>query len=292
MSAVEKLSAVIPALVKTLEARGIERRYLQFGGADATATKPFVPTDARSEFLANRAMGDWAENTLADAIEQTKKYSVKHYGNAERLAAGDPGFKDFYLSAYNEVCEKGKRPDLLLFAYGKAPKEDLAVLPRDQTDPFVKDAVGAIEVRSSKVEADVYMKVRKDEAQKGTRETPSFTVKVEDLRVVYRWIERHNIPQAYCQVFFDSAYAISVQSIFETIAAAPKDVTFDKPAKSQLKSTIMIPITYGARIGSFVTKPEYGVAKRVTRLGRHDAYVVPSGGDLRLDAAGLLTLFS
>ena len=54
--------------------------------------------------------------------------------------------------------------------------------------------MAAVEVRSSKFEALTYMKVRKEQRAAGktkARETPSFTVKVEDLVIVYRWLERH-----------------------------------------------------------------------------------------------------
>ena len=52
------LSAVnsyILGVIEVLEGKGIEPRYLQFGGELPVEKKIFVPTDARSEFLANRA---------------------------------------------------------------------------------------------------------------------------------------------------------------------------------------------------------------------------------------------
>ena len=55
-----RLKATLGGVVATLTARGIEERHLAFGGEGSKPTqKPRVPTDARSEFLANRAMGDW-----------------------------------------------------------------------------------------------------------------------------------------------------------------------------------------------------------------------------------------
>ena len=48
---------------------GFHERHLSFGGEGAVPTrKPTVPTDARSEFLANRAMGDWAERVIKGGI--------------------------------------------------------------------------------------------------------------------------------------------------------------------------------------------------------------------------------
>ena len=64
-----RLQGTLNGVVSILREKGIHERHLSFGGKGAVPTrKPTVPTDARSEFLANRAMGDWAERLLADAI--------------------------------------------------------------------------------------------------------------------------------------------------------------------------------------------------------------------------------
>jgi len=55
-------------VVEHLREKGIDERHLAFGGETAACAKPTVPTDARSEFLANRAMGDWAERQLSAAL--------------------------------------------------------------------------------------------------------------------------------------------------------------------------------------------------------------------------------
>jgi hypothetical protein len=56
------LKGTLDDVVTNLRNKGIHERHLSFGGeGSAPERKPTVPTDARSEFLANRAMGDWAE---------------------------------------------------------------------------------------------------------------------------------------------------------------------------------------------------------------------------------------
>jgi type II restriction enzyme len=137
------------------------------------------------------------------------------------------------------------------------------------------------------------MAVRAQERAAGRstrREVPSFTVKVEDLKIVYRWIERYRKPQGYAQVFFDSIFMINFLRIFQVIGAG-QGFVIEKAAKSQLKATIMIPITSGVQIGTFHSLPTFTMVEKVTRLGRHDAYVKPVGGELRINAeclAGLL----
>lgn len=154
------------------------------------------------------------------------------------------------------------------------------------TESLVNQAVAAIEVRSSKFEALTYISVRKRQRDAGKvsgRETPSFTVKVEDLVIVYRWLERYRVPQTYCQVFFDSVFAINFLDIF-TIIGSGSGFTIETPEKSQAKATIMIPITCGTQIGRATAIPTFAAEHRVTELGRHDAYVVPQGGGFELDA--------
>ncbi len=281
-------------VIKTLEQKGIEARYLKFGGEAAAPTRsPTVPTDARSEFLANRAMGDWAERTLAAAIRKACPDSqVSHYGIADKMAAGDEGFREFFLGGLDEVRKYGKRPDLLMFPKTRNVTDDISSLPFSELDKLVPEAIGALEVRSSKFEALKFIAVRKQEREEGKsggRETPSFTVKVEDLKIVYRWMERWRKPQEYVQVFFDSVFAINVLTIFEIIGSG-RGFLIETPAKSQEKSTIMIPITSGSQVGTFTALPAFKAEEKITRLGRHDAYVVPVGGDLRLDGDALCRL--
>ena len=110
-----RLKATLDGVIATLTAKGIEARHLAFGGEGLKPTqKPRVPTDARSEFLANRAMGDLAERMLSSAIlAALPEFKVTQYGNTDRIAAGHPEFKGRYLAGLEETRLFGKRPDLL-----------------------------------------------------------------------------------------------------------------------------------------------------------------------------------
>jgi len=201
-------------VIRTLTQKGIEARRLAFGGEGAMPTRrPTVPTDARSEFLANRAMGDWAERALTTALSAASpEWTVTQYGNTDRIAAGHPEFRARYLAGLDETRRLGKRPDLLIFAAESHAEADISERAQAETETLVQEALAAIEVRSSKFEALTYMAYRRRQRDEGNdtgRETPSFTVKVEDLMIVYRWLERNMVPQAYCQVFFDSIFAIN-----------------------------------------------------------------------------------
>lgn len=282
-----QLAATLEGVVGQLRAKGIAEHHLSFGGeGHLPARKPTVPTDARSEFLANRAMGDWAERMLSVALARAlPEWKVVQYGSTDRIAAGHPEFKTRYLAGLEETRRFGKRPDLLLFPASASVAEDLSELSHADTESVAKQAVASVEVRSSKFDALTYMAVRKRQRDAGRasgRETPSFTVKVEDLVIVYRWLEQHRVPESYCQVFFDSVFAINFLDIFAAIGSGT-GFTIETPEKSQEKATIMIPITSGRQIGRATSMPTFAAEHRVTELGRHDAYVVPQGGAFELD---------
>jgi hypothetical protein len=214
----------LPEVLRVLAAEGIHADRLTFGGEGAPPERtPRAPTDARSEFLANRAMGDWAEKMLAEAIRVgLPAWKVVQYGFTDSIAAGHPDFKRKYLEGLEDTRRFGKRPDLLIVPWNVEVEPDLSMLPTSSLGDVECNAIGAVEVRSSKFEAIRYMAVRRtqrDSGKKSARETPSFTVKVEDLKIVYRWIERCGLPQIYAQVFFDSIYAINFIHVFQIIAS-------------------------------------------------------------------------
>lgn len=292
---VAKIKAAAEEVKKVMADKGF---VLSFGGdGPVPKRKPTAPTDARSEFLANRALGDWAEKSLASAIREIMpSWIIAHYGQSDCISAGEEGFKEFYINQLEMVRKFGKRPDILLFddktAINGSIDNDISMFEFDKLDSIAKKAIASIEVRSSKVEAIKYMEARKLDRALGkttssTRDTPSFTVKTEDLVIVYRWLERYKIPQSYCQVFFDSVWGMNVLDIFEWIGK--NKFKIDNPDKSQGKATILIPITEGTKLGLFDVVPEHRLHPRVSRLGRHDTYIEPvfKEGALQLDSDAL-----
>ena len=96
------------------------------------------------------------------------------------------------------------------------------------------------------------MKACVKEIQK--RDFLSITPKVEDIKVVYKWIETFNVPHYYFQVFFDKAYGISFEQILTFISEPDNEgsVFFEKDNKNQNKTTIKINSKSGKLIANKV----------------------------------------
>jgi len=124
------------------------------------------PTMASSEFLTNKEQGDWAEKVVLAAInENVKEYRAVPYGRAESLAAGDPGFADFYSDYQDELNTLGKKPDILIFR-----SDDIGATPNLDDAHIVRKAIAAIEVRSSSFLAQKYAEFMQGRTQGAVNE--------------------------------------------------------------------------------------------------------------------------
>jgi type II restriction enzyme len=137
-----------------------------------------TPTQASSNFITNKEQGDWAENLVTRAINETSKnYVAVKYGKSDDLIAGEDGFDIFYQEFQNELDTIGKRPDLLIFKKSDFQADsgfDISHIPHEQIADYVKKAIAGIEVRSSAFLIDRYeetMKIRSEKFVKIALET-------------------------------------------------------------------------------------------------------------------------
>ncbi len=122
------------------------------------------------------------------------------------------------------------------------------------------------------------------------RDYLSITPKVEDLKVVYKWIETFNVPHFYFQVFFDKVYGISFEEILKIISDPDNDgVVFSVEAdtKNQNKTTIKINSKAGTPIASKVDEPLHESIRKEMGRGRLLFYVTFKGGTAYLDLKNL-----
>ncbi|OGI94348.1 restriction endonuclease [Candidatus Nomurabacteria bacterium RIFCSPLOWO2_01_FULL_40_18] len=326
-----------------------------------------TPTQASSNFITNKEQGDWAENLITRAINETSKHYIAiKYGKSDDLVAGQEGFDTFYQEFQNELDNIGKRPDLLIFRkvdFNKKLGFDISRISHSQITEYVKKAVAGIEVRSSAFLIDRYDAEMKIKTEKFTQialqtkdkilaefmdvlEHPSresyiqilkgitkstlnitdfrvpswssseklvqakdlfrklknaikeiqkrsylsITPKVEDIKVVYKWIESFNIPHYYFQVFFDKVYGISFEQIL-TIISNPdnEDIIFSVEAdtKNQNKTIIKIDSKNGILIAQKVDEPKHESVRKEMQRGQLLFYITFKGGTAYLDVSNL-----
>ncbi|MFA5264684.1 MAG: AccI family restriction endonuclease [Opitutaceae bacterium] len=220
-----------------------------------------VPTQAFSEFLINRELGDWAERLVATELEKAG-LALKScgYGRSDNLVAGDPGFKEYYLGYHHELRTLGKRPDLLVFCNQAPPAEAFAEAGSKDSIALASKAVAAFEVRSSKQSL-------------GAGRSPtdlSFTPKIEDIHNIMRWVEVHGVPHFYVQVVFGAIYAISFKRILEVLSQGKLNTDFkiESAQKSQFKATYYLPLTSGVCLSTAFVMPELEAFSRELSKGR------------------------
>lgn len=119
-----------------------------------------APTQASSNFITNKEQGDWAEDLIFRAINETStNYVAVRYGKSDDLIAGEIGFDEFYNDFQDELDTIGKRPDLLVFKesdFDKSLGYDISKIKHSEVTDYVKKAVAGLEIRSSAFLIDKY----------------------------------------------------------------------------------------------------------------------------------------
>ena len=74
------------------------------------------PTQASSNFITNKEQGDWAEDLIFKAINETSKnYIAIRYGKSDDLIAGEDSFDKFYNNFQDELDTNCFLINLMLF---------------------------------------------------------------------------------------------------------------------------------------------------------------------------------
>ena len=126
------------------------------------------------------------------------------------------------------------------------------------------------------------------------RDYLSITPKVEDLKVVNKWIETTGVPHYYVQVFFDKIYGISFENILRIISDTDnedKSFSVEADEKNQNKTTIKINTKAGICIASRVDEPTHNSVRKEMNRGRLLFYVHFNGGNAYLDTKNFELLF-
>ena len=192
--------------------------------------------------------------------------------------------KNIVLDEYIDLLEQ-KRPELIAILQ---QLDETSVRPIDYRKPTWKASQRLQELTDNLSELKDCLKV----IQK--RNSLSITPKVEDLKVVHKWIMTYNVPHFYVQVFFDKVYGVSFQHILELVSNP--DLEDDKyfieqDTKNQNKTTIKIPSQDGTCLAEAVTEPNHQSVRKELNKGRLLFYVKFDGGEACLDANNFVSLF-
>lgn len=125
------------------------------------------------------------------------------------------------------------------------------------------------------------------------RDYLSITPKVEDIKVVYKWIETFNVPHFYFQVFFDKVYGISFEQILSIISDSDNEgvlFSVETDTKNQNKTTIKINSTSGIPIASKVDEPTHESVRKEMDRGRLLFHVTFKGGTAYLEVDNLINI--
>ena len=127
------------------------------------------------------------------------------------------------------------------------------------------------------------------------RDYLSITPKVEDLKVVYKWIETFQVPHYYFQVFFDKVYGISFEQILAIISDSDNEgnlFSVEQDTKNQNKTTIKIRSNAGLEIAYKVDEPSHHSVRKEMNRGRLLFYVAFQGGTAYLNLSHLKTILN
>ena len=126
--------------------------------------------------------------------------------------------------------------------------------------------------KASKSDSKQIRELRKDYKQLQTeigktKKSLNFTVKVEDIISIKRWIDNYGVRHFFVQVMYDRIFMISFGRVLQ-IVSDEDDYEIAKDSRNQFKSTIKIPLARGYQIGIISELPELKVENKLLQGGR------------------------
>lgn len=234
-------------------------------------------------------IGDYVAKAIAGIEGRSSAFLINKYtAEANRIVHENTEraieLKNIVLDEYVDLLEQ-KRPELIAILQ---QLDETSVRSIDYRKPTWKASQRLQELTDNLSELKDCLKI----IQK--RNSLSITPKVEDLKVVYKWIMTYNVPHFYVQVFFDKVYGVSFQRILELVSNP--DLEDDKyfieqDTKNQNKTTIKIPSQDGTCLAEVVTEPNHQSVRKELNKGRLLFYVKFDGGEACLDANNFESLF-
>ena len=194
------------------------------------------------------------------------KYEQFMAEKQEKLVQSALDLKNRILSLYSELL---KSKDIELFKIiDSLSIENMHVI--SYRSPSWKSSPQLFELSS------LLKELKNTISEMSKRTFLSITPKVEDLKVVYNWIKKYNVPHYYVQVFFDKAYGVSFEKILTLIGnpeLEDKEYFIEADVKNQNKTTIKIHANKEENILEKVCLPEHFSEMKELGRGRLLFYV-------------------
>ncbi|WP_447971970.1 AccI family restriction endonuclease [Nitrospira sp. Kam-Ns4a] len=187
-----------------------------------------------SDFLMRWSQGQWSEERIVQAVNDTGRYFALPYGPSGTAPEGDVREFELYFERLEKAgLGKMKRPDLLIVRAADRTKverlvKDLGGLKElpftRESDPrmaeLIARAVVATECENSLWRAKQMpnygaqltpqRRLRGKPGLKKTAVVPTVILKEEDRRPLSEWQRTHGVPVHIWHVFYDIAFGISI----------------------------------------------------------------------------------
>lgn len=233
---------------------------------------------------------DYVKKAIAGIEVRSSAFLMEHYESYMRKRTDDcwreiVRLKHEILSNYREELEKSESKKTYIATIGSITPDTIASVGIRVPGWRGSEKLSRLNELIRELKENV------KEIQK--RDWLSITPKVEDIKVVYKWIKTFNVPHFYFQVFFDKVFGISFADILRIISCPEnEDELFNVSAdsKNQNKVTIKIKSRAGTEIASRVDEPEHQSRRKELERGRLLFYVEFHGGKAYLDIDSLKTV--
>ena len=234
-------------------------------------------------------IGNYVAKAIAGIEVRSSAFLINKYTDeANRIIKENTSraieLKELALNEYVDLLEQ-KRPELIPLL---RQLDDISVRTIDYRKPTWKSSQRLQDLTNIMSELKDCLKV----IQK--RNTLSITPKIEDLKVVHKWINTYNVPHFYVQVFFDKVYGISFQHILELVSNPDwedEKYFIEQDTKNQNKTTIKIPSQDGICLAEKVIEPSHHSVRKELNKGRLLFYVKFDGGEACLSTQNFESLF-
>jgi len=211
--------------------------------------------------------------------EEMQNRTTIHLDKAMRV-------KDKILSEYSDILEHPKKKHFIEILNG-LNKNTINAVNFRRPSWYATDRLSELSMLFKELKENILIVQKRDYL--------SITPKVEDIKVVYKWTEKFNVPHYYFQVFFDKSYGISFKNILSLIADPEKEGGYyeiGKDIKNQNKTTIKINTRKTTQVAYKIIEPEHNSVRREMGRGRLLFYVTFEKGTAYLDIDSLKSLLN